>query len=220
MHNKDLNRVVSLVEDDFVEKGKYPYAPKDLEDAVDNYDRVLGIVGEISGDFAAPRARAVDEDGAQYADGEVSYAEGTQESLERINQADLAGFILPRQYGGLNMPYTVFSAAIEIVSRADASLMLIFGLQGLAATVEKFGSEDQKDRILPRFASGEIIGSMALTEPDSGSDLQSVMLKATQRGDGKWILNGVKRFITNGCEKLSLVMARSEEGTSGGRGIS
>ena len=220
LKKRDLTRVVSLVEDDFSDGKKYPHAPKDLDDALDNYERVLEIVGEISGDFVAPRARDVDATGAQYADGEVTYPKGLQEAIERINKADLSGFVLQRKYGGLNMPYTVFSAVIEIFARADASLPLIISLQALAATIEKFGSDEQKDRILPRFVSGEIVGSMALTEPDSGSDLQSIMLKASQRSDGKWQLNGVKRFITSGCEQLSLVMARSEEGASGGRGIS
>tara|TARA_Y100000310_G_scaffold335091_1_gene416284 strand:+ start:2936 stop:4663 length:1728 start_codon:yes stop_codon:yes gene_type:complete len=220
LRKRDLSRVVSLVEDDFADRKRYAYAPKDLDDALDNYDRALEIVGEISGDFVAPRSRDVDSTGAQYADGEVTYPEGLQEAIERINKADLAGFVLPRKYGGLNMPYTVFSAVIEIFARADASLTLIISLQALAATIEKFGTDEQKDRILPRFASGEIIGSMALTEPDSGSDLQSIMLKASQRSDGQWQLNGVKRFITSGCEQLSLVMARSEEGSTGGRGIS
>ncbi|HJN50294.1 MAG: acyl-CoA dehydrogenase family protein [Pseudomonadales bacterium] len=220
LKKRDLTRVVSLVEDDFSDGKKYPHAPKDLDDALDNYERVLEIVGEISGDFVAPRARDVDATGAQYADGEVTYPKGLQEAIERINKADLSGFVLQRKYGGLNMPYTVFSAVIEIFARADASLPLIISLQALAATIEKFGSDEQKDRILPRFVSGEIVGSMALTEPDSGSDLQSIMLKASQRSDGKWQLNGVKRFITSGCEQLSLVMARSEEGSSGGRGIS
>jgi hypothetical protein len=220
LKKRDLTRVVSLVEDDFSDGKKYPHAPKDLDDALDNYERVLEIVGEISGDFVAPRARDVDATGAQYADGEVTYPKGLQEAIERINKADLSGFVLQRKYGGLNMPYTVFSAVIEIFARADASLPLIISLQALAATIEKFGSDEQKDRILPRFVSGEIVGSMALTEPDSGSDLQSIMLKASQRSNGKWQLNGVKRFITSGCEQLSLVMARSEEGSSGGRGIS
>lgn len=220
LRKRDLTRVISLVEDDFADRKKYPYAPKDLDDALDNYERVLEIVGEISGDFVAPRAREVDATGAQYADGEVTYPQGLQEAIERINKADLAGFVLQRKFGGLNMPYTVFSAMIEIFARADASLPLIISLQALAATIQKFGSDEQKERILPRFVSGEIIGSMALTEPDAGSDLQSIMLKASQRSDGKWQLNGVKRFITSGCEQLSLVMARSEEGSTGGRGIS
>ncbi|MCP4754323.1 MAG: acyl-CoA dehydrogenase [Proteobacteria bacterium] len=220
INNMDISRVVSLIEDDYVEHGKYPDAPKDVEDAVENYDLVLDVVGDLSGEFVAPRARIVDQIGAKYKDGEVEYVTETAEAIDRINKADLAGFILQRKYGGLNMPLTVFSAAIEIVSRADASLMLVFGLQGLGGTIQKFGSEDQKDRYLPRFASGEVFGSMALTEPDSGSDLQSIMLKATQQQNGKWLLNGVKRFITNGCAKISLVMGRSEEGSSGGRGIS
>ena len=220
LKNKDLSRVISLIEDDFADRTHFAYAPRDAEDALENYSRTLEIVGEIAGDFVAPRAREVDEEGAHYADGEVSYPKAIREAMARINEADLAGFVLQRKYGGLNMPYTVLSAAIEIFARADASLSLIISLQALSGTIEKFGSEDQKNRILPRFASGEIAGSMALTEPDSGSDLQSIMLRATQGSDGKWRLNGVKRFITSGCEQLSLVMARSEEGSSGGRGIS
>lgn len=220
LKNKDLTRVIALIEDDFADRSRFAHAPRDAEDALENYSRTLEIVGEIAGDFVAPRAREVDQEGARYADGEVTYPKAIREAMARVNQADLAGFILQRKYGGLNMPYTVFSAAVEIFARADASLTLIISLQALAATVQKFGTEEQKNRILPRFASGEIAGSMALTEPDSGSDLQSIMLKAAQGSDGKWRLNGVKRFITSGCEPLSLVMARSEEGSSGGRGIS
>ncbi len=220
MKHMDLSRIIDLKEDGFADKDAYPYAPLDEADARDNYDRILEIVGEIAGEFSAPRAREVDDEGATFADGVVTYPKGIREAVARINQADLAGFTMPRQYGGINMPMTIFSAAIEIVSRADASLMLVFGLQGLSDTICKFGSEDQKQRFLPRFATGEIVGSMALTEPDSGSDLQSVMLRAFQDENGQWRLNGVKRFITNGCGNLSLVMARSEEGTTSGRGLS
>ncbi|MCK5539915.1 MAG: acyl-CoA dehydrogenase family protein [Deltaproteobacteria bacterium] len=220
MRNLDLARVIDLKEDGFCEKESFAYAPKDEAEALDNYDRVLEIVGEIAGEFAAPRAREVDEEGASFADGEVTYPKGIRETIARINQADLAGFTTPRKYGGINMPMTIFSTAIEMISRADASLMLVFGLQGLSDTICKFGSEEQKERHLPRFASGEVMGSMALTEPDSGSDLQSVMLRAHQDENGTWRLNGVKRFITNGCGDISLVMARSEEGSTSGRGLS
>jgi len=220
MKNMDLSRIIDLKEDGFAEKDAYPYAPRDEDDTKDNYDRVLEIVGEIAGEFSASRARGVDEQGAMFADGEVTYPQGIREAVVRINQADLAGFTMPRKYGGINMPVTVFSAAIEIISRADASLMLVFGLQGLSDTICKFGSEDQKERLLPRFATGENVGSMALTEPDSGSDLQSVTLRAFQDENGQWRLNGVKRFITNGCGNITLVMARSEEGTTSGRGLS
>ncbi len=220
IRNQNLTRIIDLKEDGFSEKESFPYAPKDEADALDNYDRVLEIVGEIAGDFAAPRAREVDEEGASFADGEVTYPKGIRETIARINQADLAGFTMPREYGGINMPMTIFSAAIEMISRADASLMLVFGLQGLGDTICKFGTKEQKERHLPRFASGAVMGSMALTEPDSGSDLQSVMLRAHQDEDGTWRLNGVKRFITNGCGDISLVMARSEEGSTSGRGLS
>jgi len=220
MENLDLSRIIDLKEDGFKDKDEFPYAPKDAADAVDNYDRILEIVGEIAGEFADPRAREVDEEGAQFADGQVTYPRGIRETIERINQADLAGFTMPRQYGGINMPITIFSAAIEMISRADASLMLVFGLQGLSDTIGKFGSEEQKQKYLPRFATGEVMGSMALTEPDSGSDLQSVAMRAHQDENGVWRLNGVKRFITNGCGDISLVMARTEEGSSSGRGLS
>ena len=220
LDNLDLSRVIDLKEDGFNDQDECPYAPIDAADALDNYKRVLEIVGEIAGDFADPRARAVDEEGAQFADGEVTYPKGILETVERINQADLAGFTMPRKYGGINMPITIFSAAIEMISRADASLMLVFGLQGLSDTICKFGTEEQKQNYLPRFATGEVMGSMALTEPDSGSDLQSVSMRAHQDEDGTWRLNGVKRFITNGCGDISLVMARTEEGSTSGRGLS
>lgn len=220
MQHMDLSRVVDLKEDGFVDTENYLDAPKDLADAVDNYDRVLEIVGEIAGAFVAPRARQVDIDGATCLDGQVHYAKGTAEALERLKKADLMGFTLPREYGGLNMPKTIYSVAIELISRADASLMNLFGLQEIADTICKFGSSEQKKRHLPRFASGEVTGAMALTEPDAGSDLQAVMLKAHIDAQGLWRLNGVKRFITNGCADVSLVMARSEEGTTSGRGIS
>lgn len=220
LENLDLSRVIELREDGFSEAGQFAYAPVDQADAFENYQKVLEIVGEIAADFAAPRAREVDEQGAHFADGQVSYPAAIEEAIKRLNQADLAGFTTPRAYGGINMPITVFSAAIEIISRADASLMLVFGLQGLSDTICRFGSEEQKRRYLPRFASGEVMGSMALTEPDSGSDLQSAMLRAHQDENGTWRLNGVKRFITNGCGEISLVMARSEENSSSGRGLS
>ena len=220
MKQMDFSRIVELKEDGFAEKDQYPEAPVDVADAVDNYDRVLDIVGEIAGDFVAPRAREVDETGARYEDGEVIYAPGTLEALDRLKKAELMGFTLPRKYGGLNLPKTIYSVAIELISRADASLMNIFGLQEISDTINKFASEEQKQRFLPRFSSGEVMGAMALTEPDAGSDLQSVRLKAVEKSNGKWLLYGVKRFITNGCADVSLVMARSEEGTTGGRGIS
>jgi len=220
LENKNLKRIVTLIEDEFADRDTYSFAPGDVEDALDNYDRVLEIVGDISGDFIAPRAREVDKEGVRFENGEVHYPKGIREAVDLLNKADLAGFTLPRKYGGINMPQTVFCAAVEMLARADASTMLAFGVQALGETIAKFGSDDQKDRYLPRFASGEINGSMALTEPDSGSDLQSVMFRANEKDEGGWLLNGVKRFITNGCGDISLVMARSEEGSTGGRGLS
>jgi len=220
LQHMDLEQVVRLKEEDFADHGFFAHAPQDVPDALDNYHRVLDIVGHIAGDYVAPRAADVDREGASFRNGQVYYAQGTKESLQRLAQADLMGFTLPRQYGGINMPKTVYSMAIEMISRGDASLMNLFGLQEIADTICKFGSEEQKKRYLPRFCSGETSGAMALTEPDAGSDLQSITLRADQKENGQWLLNGVKRFITNGCADVSLVMARSEPSISGGRGIS
>ncbi|MBC7293951.1 MAG: acyl-CoA dehydrogenase family protein, partial [Thermoleophilia bacterium] len=195
-------------------------APRDLADALENYRLTLELVGDIAGEYVAPRAEEVDRVGSALIDGQVRYAPGIEESLERLRQADLMGITLPRRFGGLNFPVTISAMIIEIISRADASLMNIFGLQDIAETINKFASEEIKQAYLPRFASGEVTGSMALTEAEAGSDLQNVQLKARLGEDGRWYLNGVKRFITNGCGQVSLVLARSEEGTTDARGLS
>jgi len=216
----DLRRIVALREDDYEQAGDFAYAPHDYEDALDSYRRTLAIVGDIAGEFVAPRAEDVDRAGALLTDGEVCYAPGMQEALDRLAQADLMGITLPRRYGGLNFPVTVSIMIVEMISRADPALMNVFGLQDIAETVNKFASDEIKQAYLPRFASGDVTGSMALTEPEAGSDLQNVQLKATLGADGVWRLSGVKRFITNGCGQVSLVLARSEEGTTDARGLS
>ncbi len=216
----DLARVVRLREDDYEQARDFAYAPRDFEDALDSYERTLEIVGDIAGEFVDPRAEDVDRAGSELVDGEVRYAPGIAESLERLRQADLMGITLPRKYGGLNFPVSVSVMIVEMVSRADPALMNIFGLQDISETINKFADEAMKAAFLPRFASGEVTGSMALTEPEAGSDLQNVQLKATEQPDGTWRLSGVKRFITNGNGRISLVLARSEEGTTDARGLS
>lgn len=215
-----MKKIVALKERDYAEALQYDNAPRNFKDAVDNYDRVLEIVGEISGDVVDPNAEGVDAEGPEVIDGHVRYASGTQQNIDIINQAGLNGISLPRKYNGLNFPITPFIMAAEVVARADASLQNIWGLQDCAETINEFASEEQKAKYLPRVCAGETC-AMALTEPDAGSDLQAVQLKATyNEADGKWYLNGVKRFITNGDGNISLVLARSEEGTSDGRGLS
>lgn len=220
LEHMDLDRIIRLREDDFAEKDLFLHAPLDSADAKDSYMKILALVGEICGEELAPRAAEIDEEGVALEHGEVRYAKGTAEVLTLFAEAELMGFCLPRKYGGLNCPTTILTIAAELVSRADGSF-LNFGLQqDIGETLNKFGSEEQKARVLPVLASGKEGSAMILTEPDAGSDLQSVMLKATQDSSGNWKLNGVKRFITNGCGKYGLVLARSEEASKGAGGLS
>lgn len=215
-----MQKIVALKERNYSEKDKYEEAPFDFEDAMDNYDKVLEIVGEICGDIIAENAESVDEEGPKVVNGHVEYARGTKENLEAVVKAGLYGISLPREYNGLNMSIVPYIMAAEIVARADGGFSNIWGLQDCAETIHEFADKEQKDKYLPRVTSGETC-AMSLTEPDAGSDLQAVQLKATYNaGDGKWYLNGVKRFITNGDADISLVLARSEEGTKDGRGLS
>ena len=217
--NPMMQKIVALKERDFADASTYDYAPIDFDDAMDSYNRVLDIVGEICGNTVAENAESVDHDGPTVADGRVTYAEGTQRNLEACRKAGLMGMAMPRRLGGLNFPITPYIMAADIVSRADAGFENLWGLQDCAETIYEFANDDQKSRYIPRVCEGETM-SMDLTEPEAGSDLQSVMLKASQKEDGSWVLNGVKRFITNGDSDIHLVLARSEEGTADGRGLS
>lgn len=216
----DLKEVLEISEDNYKQREQFDYAPENYEDAIENFDKVLEIIGDISGNFINERASGVDAEGAHYENGNVRYAKGTEENLNRLAQADVRGMILPRRFGGLNFPFSIYVMAIEVVSRADASLMNIFGLQDIADTICKFGTEEQREKYLPKFCTGEHTGAMALTEPDAGSDLQAVKLHAYQDETGQWRLKGVKRFITNGNGNVHVVLARSEPGTKDGRGLS
>ena len=214
-----MEKIVALKERDFADADKYDYAPQDFEDAMDSYDRVLEIVGEICGDVIAENAEDVDHTGPRVENNRVIYADGTKKNLDVCRKAGLMGMAMPRRLGGLNFPITPYIMAADVVSRADAGFENLWGLQDCAETIYEFADEEQKQKYIPRVCAGETM-SMDLTEPDAGSDLQSVMLKATQKEDGSWVLNGVKRFITNGDSDIHLVLARSEEGTKDGRGLS
>ncbi len=221
LNHTDLSEVYRLREDDFTQCQEFPEAPASLEAAQSLSRARLEEVGELSGEVFAPRATQVDRDNVHLAGGKVDYPHGTQENLQAIREHHLDGVTLPRRYKGLNMPTTIYTMMTEMVSRADASLQNLFGLQSIAETLNHFGSDEQRERMLPRFATGDVDGAMALTEPEAGSDLQSVTTKATQDpATGKWYLDGKKRFITNGRAKALLVLARSEEGTTDGRGLS
>ena len=220
MNSPLMERIVELKENFYSEADKYDYAPADFADAMDNYDRVLDLTGSVCDEVIAPNAESVDREGSHCSGGRVQYSAGTAQNLKVMHQAGMSGFGLPRQYGGLNMPVTVFSAVSEMLSRADASFQNVWGLQSCADTINEFGSAEQKEKYLKMASEGATM-SMDLTEPDAGSDLQSVMLKATEDVEnGCWRLNGVKRFITNGDSDIHLVLARSEEGTTDGRGLS
>ena len=214
-----MQKIVGLKERDYTDAEKFDYAPVDFADAMDNYNRVLEIVGELCGTTIADNAEGVDHEGPAVAGGRVTYASGTQQNLEACRKAGLMGMAMPRRFGGLNFPITPYIMAADIVSRADTGFENLWGLQDCAETLYEFGSEEQREKYIPRVCAGETM-SMDLTEPDAGSDLQSVMLKATEMPDGTWVLNGVKRFITNGDADIHLVLARSEDGTKDGRGLS
>ncbi len=215
-----MRRIVELKERSFADYGKYDDAPVDYADAMDNYDRTLEIVGEVTGEIIAPNAEGVDAEGPHCANGRVEYASGTKVNLDAMVKAGMNGMTMPRRYDGLNFPITPYTMAAEVVSAGDAGFGNIWSLQDCVETLYEFGSEDQRQRFVPRVCQGETM-SMDLTEPDAGSDLQSVMLKATYDEQEKcWRLNGVKRFITNGDADIHLVLARSEEGTKDGRGLS
>ena len=214
-----MRKIVELKERNYTDAEKYDYAPFNFEDAMDSYDKVLEIVGEICGTTIADNAESVDHQGPRVENGRVIYADATQENIDLCRKAGLMGMAMPRRFGGLNFPITPYIMAADIVSRADTGFENLWGLQDCAETIYEFANEDQKQRYITRVCAGETM-SMDLTEPDAGSDLQSVMLKATPQEDGTWLLNGVKRFITNGDSDIHLVLARSEEGTKDGRGLS
>jgi len=219
-NHQDLEEIVTSLEDGFTQATEYDDAPVSFADALEGYRAVLSMVGAIMAQEIAPLAPEVDREGAHFDHGQVAYAQGTRRALEILRQANLLGFTLPRRYGGLNFPGVLYTMATEMISQADASLMNLFGLQDIAETIHEFADDRLKDKYLPLFARGKVTGAMILTEPDAGSDLQSVRLKAVEQEDGAWRLYGVKRFITNGCAEVSLVLARSEEGSVDGRGLS
>ncbi len=204
-----MERLVTLKERNYQDAEKYDYAPFNFSDAMDSYEKVLEIAGEICGDIVAPNAESVDHEGPQVVNGRVKYAAGTERNLEALVKAGLMGISMPRRYNGLNFSLVPYIMAADMVSRADAGFVNIWGLQDCAETIYEFANEDQKQRFLPRVCAGETM-AMDLTEPDAGSDLQAVMLKATYcEKDNCWYLNGVKRFITNGDGQIALVLARS-----------
>ena len=215
-----MKRIVELKEVDYRDKDQYKEAPASLEEALENYDLVMEIAGDVAANIIAPNSESVDEEGPHLEDGRMIYASKTFENLEAMNKAGLNGVSMPRRYGGMNFPIVAFSMLSEIVAAADAGFQNIWSLQSCIDTLYEFGSEDQRQRYIPRVCQGATM-SMDLTEPDAGSDLQRVMLKATYDDDEQcWRLNGVKRFITNGDSDVHLVLARSEEGTRDGRGLS
>lgn len=214
-----MKRVVDLKERNYVEKDQFEDAPANYEDAIENYKRLLDITGDVAANIIEPNSEDVDLEGPHLENGRMIYASKTFENLDATRKAGLWGLSMPRRYGGLNLPNAIFSMASEVIAAADAGFQNIWSLQSCIDTLYEFGSEEQRQKYIPRICAGETM-SMDLTEPDAGSDLQRVMLKATQDEDGTWRLNGVKRFITNGDSDIHLVLARSEEGTKDGRGLS
>ena len=220
LHHPLMKRIVELKERNFADKDKYEDAPVDYDDAIENYEKLLEITGDVAANILEPNAESVDQEGPHLENGRMIYASKTYENLDATRKAGLWGISMPRRYGGLNLPITPYSMASEMVASADAGFQNIWSLQDCIETLYEFGSEEQRMKYIPRVCAGETM-SMDLTEPDAGSDLQRVMLKATySEEEGCWLLNGVKRFITNGDSDIHLVLARSEEGTRDGRGLS
>ena len=217
----EMQDVIELIEKGYQYNKEYPAAPRHYDDAKDNYHLLLEVLGEICARVIAPRAAEADEEGAHFENGEVTYTAATQEGLQALKQADLMGAMLPWEYGGLNLPESIFQMMVEIVSRADAGLMTVFGLQEISAAINEYGTPEMKSRLLPRFSHDGASGAMILTEPEAGSDLGGVQTSATfDEINGKWYIDGVKRFATNGSADISLVLARSESGSSDARGLS
>ncbi len=220
LNHPEMKRVVDLREKDYADKDQFDYAPVDFEDAMENYRRVLEITGDVAANVIEPNSESVDLEGPHLENNRMVYASKTVENIEATKKAGLWGVSMPRRYGGLNLPNAVFSMLSEVISAADAGFQNIWSLQSCIDTLYEFGSEEQRQEFIPRVCKGESM-SMDLTEPDAGSDLQRVMLKATRDEENDcWRLNGVKRFITNGDSDIHLVLARSEEGTTDGRGLS
>ena len=217
----DLREAIELKEKGYSETDRYTSAPRNYADARDNYKIVLEVLGEICAERVAPRAAEADEEGAHFENGKVTYAAATLDAIAALRQAELFGAMLPREYGGLNLPESIYQMMVEIVARAESGLMTVFGLQEIASLIEEYGDAETKARVLPKFSRGEVSGAMVLTEADAGSDLGAVATRATlDEASGKWHLNGVKRFITNGLADVSVVLARSEEGSTDARGLS
>ena len=214
-----MKRIVELKERDFADKDKFDYAPVSYDDAIENYKRIVEITDEVAKNIIEPNSESVDLEGPHLENNRMIYASKTYENLDATRKAGLWGITMPRRFGGLNLPMTVFSMLSELVSAADSGFQNVWSLQSCIDTLYEFGTPEQQAKYIPRICAGETM-SMDLTEPDAGSDLQHVMLKATQDADGTWRLNGVKRFITNGDSDIHLVLARSEEGTRDGRGLS
>jgi hypothetical protein len=216
-----LQEVVEIKEKGYSYHPQIATAPRSYADAKENYGLMLEVLGDICANQIAPRSAEADQEGARFEAGQVVYSQATQDALTALRQAELMGAMLPWEYGGLNLPETIYAIMVEMISRAEAGLMTIFGLQEIAASINEFADEDLKKRILPRFSRGEATGAMVLTEPDAGSDLGAVQTRAIfDEASGCWRINGVKRFITNGCADIQLVLARSEEGSHDARGLS
>ncbi len=216
----DLSDIIGLYENNFSEKELYGYAPDSFADACENYRRILEVTGDIAARIIALRSEQIDREPHILKDGKVILSPPLQKCLQALRQAELMGVTISRKYGGLNLPSFLFTMMVEIISQADASIQNIFGLQGISSIIEEYADETLKQKYLPRFADGSATGAMALTEDEAGSDLQNVKMKAGQHSDGTWRLKGVKRFITNGCAEVLLVLARSEPGTTDGLGLS
>ena len=216
------NEVVEAFEADFFDARRYKetsderfaMAPSSKEEAMDYYRSVLESAGEFAGSKIAPHVQELDREGVRFENGQVQFPAKMLEIVEEARQAGLQPTGLAREYGGLGLPWTVRAFFTEIMYRVDASVTIAIGCINLAEIIERNGSDQMRERWIPALAEGQYACAMGLTEPDHGSDLPNLRTKARPAtdeekkkysefagddSDSLYILEGAKRFISQGC---------------------
>jgi alkylation response protein AidB-like acyl-CoA dehydrogenase len=188
---------------------------------VATWREALDLAGKYIATEIAPRAAKVDEIGVIRQDGEIRMSEPMIQNLRGLAELGLASPSVPTDFGGAALPFTVSMMFAEMLARADLATQVQHGIgwNSPAALIVRFGNDQQKAKYLPRLAKGEIMGAVAMTEPQAGSDVGRVATTATARGDGCWLLRGRKQFISAGQGDFVIVLARCVPDSSGLEGL-